>query len=153
MKRRTFIAGLGSAAAWPVVTRAQQRVLPVIGFLNSGAPTQFAPLMAAFKRGLSDAGFVEGRNVTVEYRWAMGQYSLLSELAADLVRRDVSVIAASKFGARRQGRDSEHSNRVHRRRRSSHRWSRDKPEQANRQCYGLDRIQRGTGREATRIGA
>jgi putative ABC transport system substrate-binding protein len=95
VKRRTFIAGLGSAAAWPVVARAQQPAMPVIGFLNSGSPTQFAPLVAAFKRGLSDAGFVEGRNVTVEYRWAMGQYGLLSKLATDLVSRDVNVIAAS----------------------------------------------------------
>jgi len=81
MRRRVFIAVLGSTAAWPVVARAQQRVL--------------APLVAAFKRGLSDAGFVEGRNVTVEYRWAMGQYGLLSKLATDLVSRDVNVIAAS----------------------------------------------------------
>ena len=95
MRRRTFIAGLGSASAWPVVAWGQQPTLPVIGFLNSGSPTQFAPLVAAFKRGLSDAGFVEGRNVTVEYRWAMGQYGLLSKLATDLVSRDVNVIAAS----------------------------------------------------------
>jgi putative ABC transport system substrate-binding protein len=75
--------------AWPLAARAQQPV-PVIGFLNSGSPTQFAPLVAAFKRGLSDAGFVEGRNVTVEYRWAMGQYGLLPGLAADLVSHDVN---------------------------------------------------------------
>jgi putative ABC transport system substrate-binding protein len=95
MRRREFIAGVGSAAAWPLAARAQQRAVPVIGFLNSGSPTQFAPLVAAFKQGLSDAGFIEGRNVTVEYRWAMGQYGLLSGLANDLVSHDVNVIAAS----------------------------------------------------------
>jgi putative ABC transport system substrate-binding protein len=95
IKRRTFIAGLGGAAVWPMVARAQQPAMPVIGFLNSGSPAQFAPLVAAFKQGLSDAGFVEGRNVTVEYRWAMGQYGLLSGLATDLVSHDVNVIAAS----------------------------------------------------------
>jgi len=95
MRRREFIAGVGSAAAWPLAARAQQRAVPVIGFLNSGSPTQFAPLVAAFKQGLSDAGFIEGRNVTVEYRWAMGQYGLLSGLATDLVSHDVNVIAAS----------------------------------------------------------
>jgi putative tryptophan/tyrosine transport system substrate-binding protein len=92
MQRREFIAGLGSAAAWTATAQAQQ---PVIGFLNSESPTQFAQLVAAFKQGLSEAGFLEGRNVTVEYRWAMGQYQRLSELAAGLVHREVNVIAAS----------------------------------------------------------
>jgi putative tryptophan/tyrosine transport system substrate-binding protein len=96
MRRREFIAGLGSsAAAWPLAARARHSPLPVVGFLNAGSPAQFAHLVAAFKQGLSDAGFVEGRNVTVEYRWAMGQYGRLSELAADLVHREVNVIAAS----------------------------------------------------------
>jgi putative tryptophan/tyrosine transport system substrate-binding protein len=95
MRRRKFIAGLGGSVVFPLLARAQQRAVPVIGFLNSGSPTQFAPLVAAFKQGLSDAGFIEGRNVTVEYRWAMGQYGLLSGLATDLVSHDVNVIAAS----------------------------------------------------------
>jgi putative ABC transport system substrate-binding protein len=95
MMRREFIAGLGSAAAWPVVARAQQPTMPVVGFLNSGSPAQFAHLVAAFSKVLNDAGFVEGRNVAVEYRWALGQYGRLSELAADLVHRQVAVIAAS----------------------------------------------------------
>jgi putative ABC transport system substrate-binding protein len=95
MRRREFIILLGSVAACPTAALALQPALPVVGFLNSGSPAQFAHLVAAFKKVLNDAGFVEGRNVTVEYRWALGQYGRLSELAADLVHRQVAVIAAS----------------------------------------------------------
>jgi putative ABC transport system substrate-binding protein len=78
-----------------MATRAQKPAQPVIGFLNSGSSAEFAHLVAAFNQGLNDAGFVEGRNVAIEYRWAQGQYGRLPELAADLVRREVAVIAAS----------------------------------------------------------
>ena len=92
MKRREFIAGLGSAAAWPVLVRAQQPAMPVIGYLT---PETEVNLAAAFRAGLSETGFVEGRNVAIEYRLALNDYSRLQDLAADLLRRRVSVIVAT----------------------------------------------------------
>jgi putative tryptophan/tyrosine transport system substrate-binding protein len=94
MRRREFIAGLGSAAAWPLTARAQQTTMPVIGFLNAASPGPLRQQIAAFHDGLKVSGYVEGQNVTVEYRWAEGQYDRLSALAADLVRRGVSVIVS-----------------------------------------------------------
>jgi ABC-type uncharacterized transport system substrate-binding protein len=95
MRRRDFIKVIaGSAAAWPLAARAQQQPMPVVGFMHSGAPEPFAHLAIAFRQGLSESGYEDGHNVAIEYRWALGDYSRLPELATDLVRRDVSAIVA-----------------------------------------------------------
>jgi len=93
MRRREFIAGLGSAAAWPLASRAQQPAMPVIGLVNGATADASAERVRAFRKGLSGAGYVEGQNVTVEYHWLDGQYYRLPALTADLVRRHVAVVA------------------------------------------------------------
>ena len=94
MRRREFIAGLGSAAAWPVVARAQQPAMPVIGFLTLGSARQNARYVAEFLQNLEKAGYVEGKNVVIEYRWGDGQLARLAELASDLVSPQSAVIVA-----------------------------------------------------------
>ena len=94
MKRREFLALLGSTPAWPLAAGAQQQAVPVVGFLGSESPAQSASLLPFFREGLGELGFVEGQNVWIDYRWAEGRNDRLPALAADLVRREVSVIAA-----------------------------------------------------------
>jgi putative tryptophan/tyrosine transport system substrate-binding protein len=100
MRRRKFIKIiLGVVAAWPLTSRAQQRAMPVVGFIDAGSAAERAPQLAAFRKGLAEGGYQEGQNVLFEFRWAEGQYGRFAELAADLVRRQVSVIAIPGSGA------------------------------------------------------
>jgi putative tryptophan/tyrosine transport system substrate-binding protein len=95
MRRREFIAGLGGAVAWPVVARGEESV-PLVGFLNTQSPKGFARYVAAFRQGLQETGFVEGKNVAIEYRWGEGDYGRLPALVAQLLERRPAACCVSR---------------------------------------------------------
>ncbi len=99
--RRKFITALGGAAAWPVAARAQSSAMPVVGFIAAGTPEGYAAALAGFLKGLGEAGFVDGKNIRIEYRWAENRYDRLQDMAAELARKQVAVIAAPTTPAAR----------------------------------------------------
>jgi putative ABC transport system substrate-binding protein len=96
LKRRDFISLLSGAAALPLAARAQQRAMPVVGFLSSASSSAYAHFVSAFHKGLKETGYIEGQNIAIKYRWAEGQYNRMSALAADLVRDGVTMIFATR---------------------------------------------------------
>jgi len=140
MKRREFISLVGGiAAAWPSATRAQQRGVPVVGFLRGGTAAGAANLVSAFRKGLSETGFVEGRNLSIEFRWGLDSPELRAEAAAEMVGRKVDVIIRGCVGG--QSADHDNPDCLHHIRRSGPDRTGAKPQPARRQCDWLHRYE------------
>jgi hypothetical protein len=145
VKRREFVRLLGGAAAWPIAAHAQQTAMPVIGVLYGvSAVERTEHYMAAFRRGLAEIGFVEGRNVAIEYRWAEGQYDRMAWMAVDLNRSPRRSHVDRRQHDRRPGDDSGdpvHSDRLYHRHRPCCGWPCRQPQPARRQCNRADGFQ------------
>jgi len=157
MNRRDILTMLGGVAfARALPTRAQKSAVPVVGFLGSSSAAQWAPFVAAFRKGLDETGFVEGKNVTIDFRWAEGQYDRLPALAVELVQRHVAVIVATggaPLGPGREGGDLDHSDRVYNQWRPRRTGSDSQPWPAGRQHHGRELFHRRIGRQAPRTAA
>src|SRR5215470_17541765 len=152
-RRELLVALGGAAAAWPLAARAQQPAMPVVGYLSARSPQDTTHLVEAFRRGLAEAGFVEGQNVLIEYRWAFGQHDRLPGLAADLVRNPLTVLVTTGGGgggAGSQGRDVDDPYRLHRRHRSSQAGARSKLQPAGRQRHRDQYLDQLPGAQAAR---
>src|SRR5262249_20089723 len=155
MKRREFITLLGGAASWPFAARAQQRAFPVIGLLSSRSPAVDTPLIAVIRQALNETGLIEGQNVTLDYRWAEGQYDRLAGVAADLVRPSGRHCYNSwrDIGPGAQRCDHAYTDRLRGRLRPDQERPRDQPAPSRRQHHGCQHVYRRDGAEAAGITA
>jgi hypothetical protein len=142
MRRRDFIKGFGGVAAMPLAAHAQERAKPLVGFLSSRSPAESEGLVEAFRRGLGEAGFVDGQSVVITFRWAEGRYDRLEALAAELVGLGVAVLVAAggdTVSTRGPSGDCHDPSRLHRRCRPSRLRSCREPEPAGQQCHRNER--------------
>jgi putative tryptophan/tyrosine transport system substrate-binding protein len=157
MNRREFITLVGGAGvAWPLAARAQQPAMPVIGFLGSESASLWANYVRAFQQGLREVGYIEGRNVAIEYRWAEGQNERMPGLLGDFLRRPVSVIAVLRqytCGVGGKGCEHDSPNRVRHRHRPGSDRTRRQSQPTRRQPYGRSHVERRVGAKAPRTAA